>query len=535
MFYINFLVRKIFYRGKKMNNPVDLSFDDNPLTKSAIFSDIMKKNNRRMLKAFMTILAIGNIAVTAIKYTGKGSAYLTYQAIMIQIVLIISILLLTELIIRKRIGTFFAGYVTITSIFLSLWIFQFSFYGSYELFATNYVALALCIFYFNPRLCIFGLILTIVSQTTMFVIKPELIPAGPASNVMVRYIVYFAVGIGATSGASAARQLLKLTVEKHKESIENIASLREMARSVLNTILILKNHTSQQEEISSSMNSISENQAAALNEITASLENLAVNAMSVTETSRSLYEEMNLTVDGINDLKEVNDSLQNDSLQVKETLTALLTHSEQSMSHMDMTRERFNTVLEKSNEMTNFINVINDIADKVNLLSLNASIEAARAGAAGRGFVVVAEQISKLADETSSNSKEIERIVRENAKLIDESSGLIGESAALTDKLHSAISGVREQIGITVNKIEDIDLTIKTIRNLNDRVHNFSRTIEESTNEQKVSTEMSSKTTSEIADQAGEIVNISRRINDSTRTLNELAEGLKSMAGGIVA
>ena len=180
--------------------------------------------------------------------------------------------------------------------------------------------------------------------------------------------------------------------------------------------MILKNHISQQENISYSMNSISENQAAALNEITASLETLASNAESVTETSRSLYGEMNLTVDQINDLKNVNDSLQIDSLQVKETLSALLTHSEKSLSHIDMTRDRFNIVLEKSNEMSNFINVINDIADKVNLLSLNASIEAARAGAAGRGFVVVAEQISKLAEETSTNSKEIERIVKVGVK-----------------------------------------------------------------------------------------------------------------------
>jgi len=517
-----------------MNNPIDLSGNDNFLTRSVIFSDIMKKNNRRMLKAFLIILSIGNVAVTAIKYTGKGSAYLTYQAIIIQLLVITVILILTEVIIRKRIGTFFAGYVTITSIFLCLWIFQYSFFGSSELFATNYIALALCIFYFNPRLCIYGLVLAIISQTTIFLMKPELMPAGPTSNIMVRYIVYFVAGAGAASGASAARQLLKLTFEKHRESVESIASLKEMARSVLNTIMILKNHTSQQEEISSSMNSISENQAAALNEITASLETLAGNAESVTETSRSLYEEMNLTVDGINDLKEVNDSLQKDSIHVRETLTTLLTHSEQSLNHIDMTRERFNTVLTKSNEMTNFINVINDIADKVNLLSLNASIEAARAGNAGRGFVIVAEQISKLADETTSNSKEIEKIVRENSKLIDESSGLIGESAALTESLHGAISEVREQIGITVNKIQDIDLTIKTIRNLNDRVHSFSKTIEQSTNEQRISTELSSKTTSEIADQAGEIVNISRRINESTRTLNDLTEGLKSMAGGIV-
>ncbi len=511
------------------------TFDESKLEKSAIFKDIMHTNNRRMLKSFITILIIANFAVTVIKFTGKGSAYLTYQTILIQILTISIILVFTEFMIRKRTGSIFSGYLTITSIVVCLGIFQFSFHGASELFAANYITLALCIFYFNPWLCIYSLLMVLFSQTVLFFLRPQIIPGGPASNIIVRYIVYLMVGLGATTGASAARHLLKLTVSKHNESMNNIFSLKEMARSVINSIMILKTHVSQQEEISDSMNSISENQASALNQITDSLETLALNAEAVTETSRSLYNEMSLTVDEINDLKDVNDSLQSDSLHVQQTLGELLIHSKESLSHIDRTRNRFITVLEKSSDMSNFINLINDIADNVNLLSLNASIEAARAGDAGRGFAVVAEQISKLADQTSANSKKIEKIIKENSSIINESHGLIGESALLTEKLHIAVSGIKDQIDIAVNKIGDIDVTIRTIRNLNDHVHNFSKTIEKSTTEQKQSTEESSKTTSEIAGQAGEIVNISRRINESTRILNELAEGLRGLAGGIIA
>jgi methyl-accepting chemotaxis protein len=67
----------------------------------------------------------------------------------------------------------------------------------------------------------------------------------------------------------------------------------------------------------------------------------------------------------------------------------------------------------QSKTISGFINVINEIAAQTNLLSLNASIEAARAGDAGRGFAVVAGEIRKLADQSVQASKQIEGIVNE--------------------------------------------------------------------------------------------------------------------------
>lgn len=516
-----------------MNSVSDKPGDENMLSKSAIFSDILSRNNRRMIKAFLSILVLANISVTLIKFTGKGSSHLTYRSILIELCVIAVILSLTIVFIRRIAGTILSGFVTITSIFICLSIFQLSFPGAPELFAANYITLSLSVFYFNPWLCVYSLVMVFACQTGIFYIKPELIPPGAASNTITRYLVYLMVGIGASSGASAARSLLKLTVAKHGESMDNLSSLREMAGSVLESINILKTHASGQEDVTSSMKDISEQQAASLEVITSALEQLSKNADSVSATARSLYEEMNITVEAINDLKMVNDSLQNDSLHVQETLSTVLSYSGKSSSHIEKTREKFNTVQAKSNEMSNFISVINDIADHVNLLSLNASIEAARAGEAGRGFAIVAEQISKLADQTAYNSKEIERIINENSGLINESNILISESAALTGRLHEAISGVKGEIDTAVDKINDIDITIKTIRNLNERVHSFSRAIETSTTEQKQATEDSSMTAADIAQNAGRIVTIAYAISESSRKLNELAENLRAMAGSI--
>lgn len=75
------------------------------------------------------------------------------------------------------------------------------------------------------------------------------------------------------------------------------------------------------------------------------------------------------------------------------------------------TNHSFQTLSDRSKEITRVLNVISDIASQTNLLALNAAIEAAQAGDAGRGFAVVAEEIRKLAEDSRKSAKEIEQLV----------------------------------------------------------------------------------------------------------------------------
>ena len=90
------------------------------------------------------------------------------------------------------------------------------------------------------------------------------------------------------------------------------------------------------------------------------------------------------------------------------------------------------------------IDIINDIADRINLLSLNAAIEAARAGESGRGFAVVADEISKLADLTAKSIADIEKLIRANVNELSSGMGGVNDTVKT---LEGIMAGVREMYG----------------------------------------------------------------------------------------
>jgi len=115
----------------------------------------------------------------------------------------------------------------------------------------------------------------------------------------------------------------------------------------------------------------------------------------------------------------------------------------------------------QSRSIADFVNIINDIASQTNLLSLNASIEAARAGDAGRGFAVVAGEIRKLADQTVKAAGQIQKIVSEIQK---KTKGTV----ASAKQAETIVGSQGEALNKTVNVFENINThVVKLVNNLN--------------------------------------------------------------------
>jgi methyl-accepting chemotaxis protein len=184
---------------------------------------------------------------------------------------------------------------------------------------------------------------------------------------------------------------------------------------------------------------------------------------------------------------------------------------ESGMNEMNSSMNRIGAT---AREMTAIVEIINDISDRINLLSLNASIEAARAGDAGRGFAVVADEISKLADQTSSSVKDIDRLIK--ATEIEIAHGMTNVSAAV-----NANAGIIKRIDAISGKITAIQSGMMAQLETNSSVNRESAMV-------KARSEEIFSAANEQRIAAGEIVKSISVINELTQAN---AAGSEEMAG----
>lgn len=200
------------------------------------------------------------------------------------------------------------------------------------------------------------------------------------------------------------------------------------------------------DEISSTMNDLSNaamsqagDTTTSANEV-AKLDELIVRNLSDTENLRNNADEM--------------DRVKNNGLAAIKDLIEKTARSRESIA---IVREAMQQNNEQAQKIEATSQKINDIADQTNLLSLNAAIEAARAGDAGRGFAVVAEEIRGLAEETNSLTNEIGAIIQE----------LLEKTAGATQNMESMEKIFEEQersVGDTRENFIQIEQCLESVQ-----------------------------------------------------------------------
>jgi methyl-accepting chemotaxis protein len=182
--------------------------------------------------------------------------------------------------------------------------------------------------------------------------------------------------------AAMAKMQTKLrdTLQRISGSATQLASAAEELNSV--TDESARGLTQQNNEI--------EQAATAVNEMTSAVEEVARNAVSTSEASKN-------ATTSAGDGRDL----------VQETVSAI----ERMSADVQSTATLIGDLANESRDIGKVLDVIRGLADQTNLLALNAAIEAARAGEAGRGFAVVADEVRALAHRTQQSTSEIERMI----------------------------------------------------------------------------------------------------------------------------
>lgn len=149
-------------------------------------------------------------------------------------------------------------------------------------------------------------------------------------------------------------------------------------------------------------------------------------------------------------------------------------------------------------KIADMILMVNDISDQVNLLALNASIEAARAGEHGKGFAIVAEEISKLADESATATTNITELVKTGLKEVAKGRKYVSSTKSAFDEIINNIESTDNLINSITQLAKEQFEASETVLNDTKSVMEMSENINIATNEQMVTHQEMSRTIEQI-------------------------------------
>lgn len=305
-----------------------------------------------------------------------------------------------------------------------------------------------------------------------------------------------------------------------------IEKMKELTQSLGNIVGKIRNSSDTMSANSYELNDTSSQTLAANNEISKAVEDVAEGstgmAASISKINENLLEMSNETKDineSVNEIRNQTVAVQDSSKIMNDKIKSMQNSSQKMDEGISAISKRIETVNTTVDKVSNIVSVIEEISSETNLLSLNASIEAARAGDAGKGFAVVAQEIRVLSDNTNTELENIKQIISslvEECRYCVQASGTIVEDNAKQKEEIKAVldefSALDEQIQKTAEKADEIEELVTAMIELNDDI---------------------TKSSNSLTDVSAANAAATEEMNANIEELNAMMNGVSEMAGNM--
>ena len=326
---------------------------------------------------------------------------------------------------------------------------------------------------------------------------------------------------------------VKSVIREVTTLIRASVSMRDKLNSIVTEV---DGHAAQLDSSMELLNTLASASSKGTNQIRQAVDELAATAASLAENVQTVNSKMLEMGDNVNaihsetvTLNENSNKMDRANRNASESMNLVLESSHTSSDIITEMIVQVKATNEAIASISKAVELISDITAQTNLLSLNASIEAARAGQAGKGFAVVATEIKQLAEQSSQSADTIKKIADDILEKSNKSVELTERMRALAEKEQADIGGAKNGFDALSQIIEANVTTAGIIAEKTKNLEELKQTIINSIIELSAISEENAASNEEVTANVSDIAEAVNKISDDTGTIKKASTDLEEL------